>query len=316
MKIKFWGVRGSLPSSATPTEAKEQMAFLLKSFLNTGYKTVADIEKFLADQHPVMLNGYGVATTCVQISDDHDQIIIDGGSGIKFLSDSLAADQFSEKVYHILITHFHFDHILGLPFFTPHFLAGRTVKYYCVQPECENIVRGLFQKPIFPVGYEDLKANIEFIKLSPYEKRLINGFTVTPYMLDHPDPCYGFRVEKNGIAYGHAVDTEAVRLTEETLGADAGLYRNLDLLYIDAQYLEEDMKHKKGWGHGTFERAFGICNSFGIKQLLMAHYDPSDRFQDIQELKEKAKRSFESHYSKTSIVWDFAYETQEIEIKK
>lgn len=315
MKIKFWGVRGSLPSSSSPSEAKEQVARLLRDFLNRGYKSVTEIDQFLNERKTVDINGYGVATTCVQVQSEDQSIIIDGGSGIKYLSDALAENRFEQKTYHILITHFHFDHILGLPFFTPHFVPGCTVKYYCVQPECEQIIRGLFQKPIFPVGYEDLKADIQFIKLSPYEKRYINGFSVTPYLLDHPDPCYGFRIENDGKVYGHAVDTEATRTTIEELGQDAGLYENLDLMYIDAQYVEEEMKAKAGWGHGTFERAFNLCRNFNIKQVYMAHYDPSASFADIQATKEKARVAFEQPDLKDKTTWDFAYETQEIELK-
>lgn len=315
MKIKFWGVRGSLPSSSSPVEAKEQFALLMREFLDKGYKSHSDIDKFLTEKKLVDVSGYGVATTCVQVQADDQMIIVDGGSGIKYLSDSLAQNRFVQKEYHILITHFHFDHILGLPFFAPHFLSGCTVKYYCVQPECEKIVRDLFQKPIFPVGYEDLKANIQFIKLSPYEKRYINGFAVTPYLLDHPDPCYGFRIEQGGKAYGHAVDTEATRTTPEQLGVDAGLYNDLDLMYIDAQYVEEEMNHKIGWGHGTFERAFNLCGNFNIKQVYMAHYDPSASFKDIQNIKERASAAFEKHSASKTTAWDFAYETQEVVIK-
>lgn len=315
MKIKFWGVRGSLPSSGTLDESKGQFAFLMKSFLDSGYKTSAEVDQFLATLNPTLINGYGVSTTCVQLKSDDQSIIIDGGSGIKFLSDELAENRFQDKVYHILMSHFHFDHVLGLPYFTPHFLAGCTIKYYSVQPECEEIVRALFQKPTFPVEYEDLKAKVEFIKLSPYEKRYINGFEVTPYLLDHPDPCYGYRIAKDGKSYAHAVDTEATRLTADELGRDAGLYQNADLLYIDAQYLEEDMIHKKGWGHGTFERAFDLCHRFGIKQVYMAHYDPSARLKDIQAFKEKAHQSFETKYKNHGFSWEFAYEAQEIELK-
>lgn len=314
MKVKFWGVRGSLPSSSSPWEAKEQTALLMREFFEKGYKNSSEIDSFLNQKKLVDISGYGVATTSVQVQADDQMIIIDGGSGIKYLSDELVKNKFEAKTYHILITHFHFDHILGLPFFAPHFIPGCTVKYYCVQPECKDIVRSLFQKPIFPVGYEDLKADIQFIKLSPYEKRYINGFAVTPYLLDHPDPCYGFRVEHSGKAYGHAVDTEATRTTIEELGKDAGLYENLDLMYIDAQYVEEEMNHKKGWGHGTFERAFNLCGNFNIKQVYMAHYDPAASFQDIQKTKEKAQFAFEKHPAQKITTWDFAFETQEVKI--
>jgi len=314
MKVKFWGVRGSLPSSATVAETKDRFVSLLTSFVNSGYKTVSDIEKFVHKLSPIDINGYGVATTCVEVSSDDKRLIIDGGSGIKYLSDEMLKQPNDDNEYHILMTHFHFDHILGLPFFHPHFKAGAKIRYYAVQNECEDVIKSLFNKPVFPVGYDLLKSDIEFITLKPHQKVQINGFDVTPYLLDHPDPCYGFRVEKDGKSYGHAVDTEAVRVTEFALGEDAGLYKNVDLLFIDAQYLEEMMTTKKGWGHGTFQRAFNLSHRLGVKQVFLAHYDPSDSYADIQGYKIKAQEVFERDFKNAKFIWNLAYESQEIEL--
>ncbi len=320
MKIKFWGVRGSLPGTASHSESKEQAAFLINKFFQLGFKSADDIPAFLKKAEHPDLTGYGVATTCVQIGDADQNIIVDGGSGIKFLSDENSKSSKKQTEFHILMTHFHFDHILGLPFFSPHFNKNCKIHYYSVQSECKDIVQGLFKKPIFPVGYEDLSAQISYNVIKPYEKIQVNGFNVTPYKLDHPDPCFGFRIEQNGLVYAHAVDTEAIRITETELGPDVGLYKDADLLYIDAQYLEEEMQQKKGWGHGTFERAFNLCNRYGVKQVLMAHYDPSAGIKDIQKFKDKATDAFkdgsDKDFQKMKTDWSFAFEGQTVEIKK
>ena len=313
MKIKFWGVRGSLPGQAYSFEGAERIRRILKLYTNSEYSATNDLDRFIQSLSHVELNGYGTATTSVQVfSARHGDknIIIDGGSGIRYISDAVAAKKYVQKEYHIFITHFHLDHIIGLPFFTPHFLTGHKINYYSVQPECEEIVRSVFKKPIFPVGYEDLNATIQFINLKPYETKMVNGFAVTPYKLDHPDPCYGFRVEHDGKVYAHAVDSEIQRRTEIDLGMDSGLYKSADMIYIDAQYAEEEMLHKKGWGHGTFERAFELSHHFKIKQVCMAHYDPNASDESIESFKLRAEKFYEERKDEYKFNWKFVHETE------
>lgn len=319
MKIKFWGVRGSLPSTIQPVHLKARLRGIIHAFLKEGYTRIDQIDSFLNSQPLADLGGYGSATTCVQIVEDSPQaqkdtarsIIIDGGSGIKFLSDELAKQVRMKKEHHILMTHFHYDHIIGLCFFFPHFLKGHKIHYYSIQPECESIVRGLFSKPVFPIPYDELKAEIIFHKLDPYTQYDIEGFNVTAYQMDHPDPCYGYRVEKNGRTYAHAVDNEADRLTREELGKDAGLFEGAELLFIDAQYEESEMIAKKGWGHGTFDRTFELCETFKIKRAFMAHHDPSSSDEAISHLERKARRRFEEKYAHLELKWSFAVEGHE-----
>ncbi len=203
---------------------------------------------------------------------------------------------------------------MGLPFFLPHFKSDSKINYYAVQPEAEKVIRDLFKKPTFPVPFDSLNAVIAFHQLKPYEANMVNGFSVTPFLTDHPDPCYGFKVQSSGKTYAHAVDNEGLRTSKAQLGKDAGLYEGADLVYFDAQYTEEDMNTKKGWGHGTSNRGFEVCRNFGIKQILFAHHDPAYSISDSWEQKEDTKKIFEQNYSDLKVSWDYAYEGQVLKL--
>lgn len=312
MQVKFWGVRGSIPHSLDTDGWVAHIEEVIADFLRSGFSRIDQVSEYIRSHEKTRLGGYGTATTCVEVTDGDHSIIIDGGSGLKSKSDR--SDYRGSKEFHILLTHFHFDHILGLPFFSPHFIPGYKINYYSVDPDAEKIIRGQFCKPTFPVSFENLQADISFHRLRAYENNEVNGFSVTPYQTDHPDTCYGFRIEKNGKVYAHAVDNEAVRITREQLGRDAGLYENADLLYFDSQYEEEDMSQKKGWGHGTSNRGFEICSIYRVKQILLAHHDPAFSIEDSHRQKKKAVETYQKQYSHLNLKWDFAYEGQVVEI--
>ena len=318
MQVKFWGVRGSLPVANSNQQKLEHIKQVLSLFKSSPYFLTGDIDQFLSQTDARKTIGYGEATSCVEIKNtttNFENLIIDGGSALKIYNDYLSQKRREQTRHHILMTHFHYDHIMGLPFFAPHFIKGHEVHYYSVQPECESVVRGLFAKPIFPVTYENLSAKIFFHQLKPYEKTQINGFLITPYKMDHPDPCFGFRIEKNGKVYSHAVDHESVRITPEQLGPDAELFQNTDLLFFDAQYTEAEMSGKNGWGHGTFTRAFEVCSLYNVKRAVLAHHDPSYGTLEMQALEAKARAEFEVCKKEKNIeqlVWSFGCDGEEI----
>ncbi|MBC7457708.1 MAG: MBL fold metallo-hydrolase, partial [Bdellovibrionaceae bacterium] len=209
MKIKFWGVRGSLPQSNETLEWVNHFKGLMTQFFQAGHSKSTEIDLFVSRRPLPEIGGYGSATTCIQVSADHGNLIIDGGSGLKKYNDHLAQNSFSQMEHHILLTHFHFDHTMGIPYFIPHFLKGHKIHYYSSDAHCEKYVKLLFQKPTFPVPFEQLPAEIIFHQMEPYEKYQIQDFTVQAFPTDHSDACYGFKIASTtGKTYSHAVDNE------------------------------------------------------------------------------------------------------------
>lgn len=322
LKIKFWGVRGSLPSAPTPLDWTYHIEGVIRNFFSMGYRDPSQISKYIQSVDVPLLGGYGAATTCVELQTQKSQLIIDGGSGIRNLSERIMTGTTgrAKGPFHIFMTHFHWDHVIGLPFFTPHFIPGCEVHYYAVQPDLEKMIRGIFSRPYFPVPFEALKAKVVFHILEPRKPIKVDDFTITPYKLDHPDPCWGLKVQAGSKVYAHCVDTEGTRVTREELGPDLPLYENVDLMYFDAQYTLPELAEKANWGHSAAQVGLDIALREGIKKILFAHHDPGARIEHVLELKRQTREYFESLEGFASenadkapeVDWDFAYEGLEI----
>jgi len=325
LSFKFWGVRGSLPSAPTPQDWAFHIEGIMRGFFSAGYKEPSQITKFFSSLEIPQLGGYGAATTCVEVNSPKNQIIIDGGSGLRGLSDRIltGTSGHGRGPFHILMTHFHWDHLIGIPFFTPHFMPGTQIHYYAVQPELESIIRSIFSKPTFPVPFESLMSKIHFHKLEPRKTFNIGDIEITPYKLDHPDPCWGYRISCNNKIYAHCVDTEGTRVTREELGEDLPLYENADLMFFDAQYTFPELAEKANWGHSASQVGLEIALRENVKHLLFTHHDPGATIQQISEIKRQTGEYYkwrensarENHENFNPVIWDFVHEGYEFKLK-
>jgi phosphoribosyl 1,2-cyclic phosphodiesterase len=323
-QLKFWGVRGSIPSAPLPQDWVYHIEGVLRNFFASGFRDPAHFSRFLQNVELTSIGGYGTATTCVEVKCGKTQLILDGGSGIRNLSDSIMSGATGRVrgPFHILMTHFHWDHIIGLPFFTPHFIPGVEIHYYAVQEDLESLIRGVFRKPYFPVAFEDLLSHVHFHVLEPRKAFKIDDVVITPYLLDHPDPCWGYKIEYAGKCYAHCVDTEGTRVTPDELGLDLPLYQNVDLMYFDAQYTLPELAYKANWGHSAPQVGIEIALREKIGHVLFSHHDPTARTENIIELRRQTNDYFQSlmreakenNESISQLVWDFAYEGQEIKL--
>lgn len=321
LRVKYWGVRGSLPASPTPTEWVQQFQELMQGFFNAGFKGKQDISNYIQSLPVPRVGGFGTATTCVEVRSQRSRLIIDGGSGIKNLGDHLINSGEGRGPFHIFLTHFHWDHLIGIPFFVPHFIPGTKINYYAVQPELEYMVRGKFRKPYFPVPFEGLRSEIKFHLLAPRVPIKIDDMTVTPYQLDHPDPCWGYKVQSGKLAYAHCVDTEGTRQSRESLGPDLPLYQGIDLMYFDAQYTLPELADKANWGHSAAQIGLDIAFREKIKSVIFAHHDPGASTEQIYSVIEQAREYYNYKMENnadgdtvTPLKWQFAHEGLEIDL--
>jgi phosphoribosyl 1,2-cyclic phosphodiesterase len=237
---------------------------------------------------------YGGNTTCIEIrTDNNELIIIDAGTGIFPLSQTLLKEL--PVTANVLITHSHWDHIQGLPFFVPNFIAGNTLRlhgaYDLVSGKgVEQVMAVQLQYSYFPVREEEMKARIEYVTLAPEQSVQIGSATVTPYMMSHPVVDFGYRIEADGKSLFFTGDHEPpyniyapgdpgfAQCQLELEARNDYLLRamqGVDVLITDASYTEAEYPAKKGWGHGTYQSSIQYAKKAGVKNLFCTHHEPS-----------------------------------------
>ncbi|MCM2323697.1 MAG: MBL fold metallo-hydrolase [Oligoflexia bacterium] len=324
LRVKLWGTRGSLPSPRAPELIRQETRELLAGFFDAGYAGKADVETYLEGLPCHRFGGYGGNTACIEMRSQRAQVIIDAGSGIRPLGYEMmnGACGRGEGEVHLFFTHFHWDHIVGLPFFVPIFIPGNRIHVYSVQSELEEVFRTVFQKPYFPVPLEQLGATIEYHKLEPRLPQVIGDMTLTPYALDHPDPCWGYRIESGGKVVAHCVDTECTRVSREQLGVDLPLYQNVDLMIFDAQYTLMETIEKVNWGHAAASLGIDIAMREQIRRVVFMHHDPASADAKIAEAEAQARLYHKSQIKVVNrtglqvpqVDWSFAHEGMTIDL--
>lgn len=318
MQVKIWGTRGSLPTPYTPEQVTERARFLLGNFFSSGFSSEKDIPEYLNHLPKHQLGGYGGNTPCLEVKEGNQQIIIDAGSGIRQLGYELVQGPcgVGQGEIHLLFTHFHWDHLAGLPFFTPLFIPGNKIHVYAVQPELPEVFKIIFKKPFFPVNLEQLGAQIIYHQLQPRQSVRFGSMSVTPYELDHPDPCWGYRMESQGRVLSYCVDTEGSRASRERLGFDLPLYQGVDVMIFDAQYTLMETMEKINWGHAAASIGLDIAMREGIGKVIFMHHDPASEDDKIAMAEAEARRYYKSQLKSAEkkghkvyeVDWTFAQE--------
>jgi phosphoribosyl 1,2-cyclic phosphodiesterase len=264
MQITFWGVRGSYPVP--------------------GAATVR----------------YGGQTSCVEVrSALGETLIVDAGTGMRALGNKLLGEATQAQHYHVLLSHVHWDHIQGLPFFSPAYIAGTRISIYALltaADELHQVIGGITRHEFFPMSLEAVPAQFEFHQVEPGVDFDLGSFHVMPIALNHPFGSVGYRVDGDGSSWAYIADTAPFdrvlhkqhflagpeALSEDdriALGAmrDALVRRleGVDTVVYDTHFTEDEYRRFPHYGHSTPDQALEICTAAKVRRLVLYHHAPS-----------------------------------------
>lgn len=279
MKIRFWGVRGSIPCPGPSTQK------------------------------------YGGNGACIElrVGDQGRLIIIDAGSGIRLLGNSLMQNDLPKGPIRadLFLSHTHWDHIMGFPYFVPIYIPGTKLRVFgpvsFEDETLEEVVGGQMKYRYFPVNMGELRSEIEYKRLKEeVGQDYGDGLIVTTKFLNHPITALGYRFEFQGKSFCTCYDFEPFRnlfitdpahpdydegmayegeeVAREQNQAMEEFFAGADLLVHDSQYTEDEYKTRIGWGHSSYEYAIAAAGRAGVKKLALFHHDPDRTDQQIDEM--------------------------------
>jgi len=258
LSVKFWGVRGSI---ACPS---------------------SDHIK------------YGGNTSCIEINASGNRLVLDAGTGIRGLGKTYLNDGI--KNIHILLTHTHWDHINGFPFFVPAYDPSRSLHIMAGhlrgEDGIQNVLAAQMDNPMFPVPLSAMQAKMVFQDFIAGESfDVYDDVHVRTAPLNHPNGATAYRIEHKGKSVCYVSDTEHVpgHLDQNIIG----LIEGSDLVIYDCTYTEEEFVTKIGWGHSTWNEGIKLCRAANAKSMAIFHHDPEHVDDFMDTLGEQAKAEWE-----------------------
>jgi phosphoribosyl 1,2-cyclic phosphodiesterase len=277
--VRFWGTRGSLPVALDASGVRAKLVAALRRAQGCAFDSDADLDAYV-EALPFEIGGtFGGNTSCVELlTGEREYAACDLGSGLRAFGQAVIAQHgaASPQTYHLFVSHVHWDHIMGLPFFGPAYIPGNRLIFYGGHERLEAALRRQMDMPSFPVGFDVLRASIEFVHLTPDTPHDVAGMRVTLKRQHHVGDSYGYRFERNGRTIVYSTDSEH-KLTEpgERL-AFADFFRSADLVIFDAMYsLAEATSVKADWGHSSNIVGVELCQLAGAKELCLFHHEPA-----------------------------------------
>ncbi|HAE21560.1 MAG TPA: MBL fold metallo-hydrolase [Spirochaetaceae bacterium] len=312
MKIRFWGVRGSLPTPISPANLKSKISSIVQRIAPADIVSQEARERFLARLPDYLFSTIGGNTACVEIvTEENCHIVFDAGTGIRNLGQEIAATKKPTAV-HLFFSHFHWDHVQGLPFFGPAFDSRSYIAFYSPDPDLKAILEGQMRSPYFPIGLDAMGARKEFVQLHGEGVR-VGGVRIHYRSMSHPGGCYSYALEEGGRKVIYSTDTELDAKDFDRSPENERYFGDADALIIDAQYTLGEAIEKQYWGHSSFSLAADFAASWRIKRLILFHHEPSYNDRKIESIL-KSAAWYLSHMEERGVSVVLAREGLELEI--
>ena len=317
-RIRFGGTRGSLPVSLTAAGVRRKLVTALRGASGRVFNSDREIDEYLDGLGIAVAGTYGGHSPCVELeTGGSEYVLCDLGSGLRPFGQAAIARHgpSSPQTYHIFVSHVHWDHIMGLPFFTPAYIPGNRVRFYGCHPWLEAALRRQQENPSFPVDFSYLRANIEFTVLKPGKTYDIAGMSVTAKLQRHAGDSYGYRFEANGKSVVYTTDSEHKLADPAETEGIVEFFRKADVVIFDAMYsLAEATTVKADWGHSSNVVGVELCQLAEVRHLCLFHHEPANEDEAISRILEETRRLEEITRTREPMRVSAAYDGMEIDL--
>jgi len=276
--VRFWGTRGSLPVSLTADDLRRRLVTAVTRASGKTFTTKPEVEAFVDDLGFAIAGTYGGRTSCVELMPGGDEFVLcDLGSGVRSFGRAVFErhGSINPHVYHVFLSHAHWDHIMGLPFFAPAFVPGNRIHIYGGHPDLEAALRRQQEPPSYPVDFASMRADFDFVHLEPERRYEIAGMAVTALRQPHPGDSYGYRFESGGRSVVYSTDSAHDPSDTDAASLFVEFFRDADLVIFDAMYsLAEETSTDSDWGHSNNIAGVELCQAAGVRHLCLFHHKP------------------------------------------
>jgi phosphoribosyl 1,2-cyclic phosphodiesterase len=319
MLIRFWGTRGSLPAPLGTAGLRRKLVRALREAAGRRLDTEEAVEQYVAQELDFATSHtFGGNTACVQLdAGGHEDVLCDLGSGARELG--LAAMARARpgvpQVFHVFLSHLHWDHIQGFPFFVPAYIPGNRIRIYGCHDGLEAGLRRQHGGPSFPVDFTQLPSTIEFVRLVSGETYEVAGFRVTAKRQFHSGDSYAYRFERDGKTVVYSTDSEHKLDDPASAHAFAEFFRDADLVIFDAMYsLADAFSIKEDWGHSSNIVGVELCQMAGVRHLCLFHHEPAHDDEKLTAIWRETERLEELTRGERPLRITAAYDGLELEV--
>jgi phosphoribosyl 1,2-cyclic phosphodiesterase len=280
MLIRFWGTRGSLPAPLGTAGLRRKLGRALREAAGRRFDTDEALERYVSEELDFATSHtFGGNTACVQIDvGGPDYVLCDLGSGAREFGLAAMSRRRpgAAQVFHVFLSHLHWDHIQGFPFFVPAYVPDTRIVIHGCHEGLEAGLRRQHGAPSFPVDFSRLPSTVEFVRLVPGETYAVAGLRVTAKQQFHSGDSYAYRFERDGKAVVYSTDSEHKLDDPAIAKAFADFFRDADLVIFDAMYsLADAFSIKEDWGHSSNIVGVELCQMAGVRHLCLFHHEPT-----------------------------------------
>lgn len=306
-------MRGSVPSPILSSQIKAKINACIQRITPRDLESFDSREKFIAGLPDWIYGTVGGNSPCIQLtSKTGSEIILDAGSGIRVMGKDSPLPE--DGHYSLFFSHFHWDHICGLPFFDPAFNRDVKIDVYSPFEKAEEFLSlQMSSINLFPVLWKNFSGNFEFHTLDTSEHYYIDGLHVRCCRMSHPGGSYAYSFEEDGKKVVYATDVELLDFDSLNKDEIDAVFKNADVVVLDTQYTTEELQGKEKWGHSAFCYAIDFAVSMDIKSVYLFHHEPTYDDKKINSILDAA-RWYSSYISKNSVRVELAVEGLDVDI--